>query len=91
MQHATATPPPLRKFNPNVPSAVEQVVARSLQKEPEDRFTSALEMQQVLRSCAKELARKQAPIAAQPSQAYPHQYAPSADGQGQFPTNRGQY
>src|SRR5437870_3338240 len=44
MQHATATPPPLRKFNPNVPSAVEQVVARSLQKEPEDRFTSALEM-----------------------------------------------
>jgi len=91
MQHATATPPPIRKFNPNVPSAVEQLVSRSLQKEPEDRFTSALEMQQVLRSCAKELARKQASIVAQPSHAYPHQYAPNADGPGQFPTNRGQY
>jgi serine/threonine protein kinase len=57
MQHASTNPPPLRQFNATVPPAVEQIVMRTLQKEPEERFQSAAEMQQVLRQCAKELLR----------------------------------
>src|SRR5260370_17384602 len=55
MQHALTYPPPLHQFNANVPPAVEKIVTRALQKEPEDRFLSAAEMQQALRHCAKEL------------------------------------
>jgi serine/threonine protein kinase len=83
MQHATANPPPLRQFNPTIPHAVEQIVIRSLQKEPEDRFTSAAEMQQALRQCARELARgKQVVAAARPVQTSLRNYAPGADGFG---------
>jgi len=57
MQYASTNPPPLRQFNPTVPPAVEQIVMRTLQKEPEERFQSAAEMQQVLRQCAKGLLR----------------------------------
>src|SRR2546421_2353599 len=55
MQHASTYAPSLRQFNPNVPPALEQIVTRALEKEPEDRFLSAAEMQQALRHCAKEL------------------------------------
>lgn len=58
MQHASAEPPVLHQFNPNVPPAVEQIVMRALQKKPKDRFRSAAEMEQALRSCAKELVRR---------------------------------
>jgi serine/threonine protein kinase len=57
MQHASANPPPLRQFNPTIPAALEKFVHRILQKEPEDRFSSAVEMQQALRACARELFR----------------------------------
>src|SRR2546430_10505450 len=57
MQHASTNPPSLRQFNPGVPPAVEQIIMRSLEKEPADRFQSAAEMQQALRQCTKELAR----------------------------------
>ena len=57
MQHASTNPPPLRQFNAAVPPTVEQIVMRTLQKEPEERFQSAAEMQQVLRQCAKGLLR----------------------------------
>jgi serine/threonine protein kinase len=83
MQHATANPPPLRQFNPTIPPAVEQIVIRALQKEPEDRYTSAAEMQQALRFCARELARgKQAVTASRPAQTSLRNYAPGADGYG---------
>src|SRR5881392_4066425 len=55
MQHASTYPPPLHQFNNNVPPALEQIVNKALEKEPEDRFNSAAEMQQALRLCAKEL------------------------------------
>ncbi len=88
MQHASANPPQLRQFSPNIPPAVEQLVLRTLQKEPEDRFNSAAEMQQALRNCAKELTRgKTAPSVAQPAQAYPHGYS---DGTLP-PSGRGNY
>ena len=57
MQHASTNPPPLHQYNPTVPPSVEQIVMRTLQKEPEERFQSAAEMKQALRQCAKELTR----------------------------------
>ncbi len=38
-------PPPLKTVRPDVPAAVEKIVARSLEKRPEDRFPSANEME----------------------------------------------
>jgi serine/threonine-protein kinase len=94
MQHASANPPPLRQFNPTVPHAVEQLVIQCLEKEPEDRFDSAAEMQQALRACAKELLRTQSGASASTSApaptapTYPRQYSPGADGQGYPPSRR---
>jgi serine/threonine protein kinase len=62
MQHASANPPPLRQFNPTVPFILEQFINRVLQKEPKDRFSSAAEMQQALRACARDLFRGNSPI-----------------------------
>src|SRR3989442_4680456 len=56
MQHASGNPPLLRQFNVTVPPAVEQIVQRALEKEPEDRYHSAAEMQQALRYCARGLS-----------------------------------
>ena len=91
MQHASANPPPLRQFSPLVPPVLEQLVNRTLQKEPEDRFNSALEMQQALRACAKELARGKQQTA-QSAQAYSARYSISNDGSGHYPPpGQGQY
>src|SRR5437660_1196430 len=57
MQHASANPPPLRQFNPTIPAVLEHFINQVLQKEPEDRFSSAIEMQQALRACTRELFR----------------------------------
>jgi serine/threonine-protein kinase len=70
MQHASARPPSVRQYYSDIPPTVEQLVFRVLEKEPEDRFNSAVEMQQALRSCARELAR--ASQVARSSQSYPH-------------------
>ncbi len=81
MQHASTNPPPLRQYNPLIPPQLEQLVNQTLQKEPEDRFDSAAEMQVALRNCAKELSRgKQVGVAA--AQAYPAKYSVSQDGSG---------
>ncbi len=61
MQHASTNPPPLRQFNANVPPAAEEIVMRVLEKEPEDRFHSAAEMQEALRQCARELSAQSPP------------------------------
>jgi serine/threonine-protein kinase len=92
MQHASAPPPSLRQFSPLVPPVLEQLVSRTLQKEPEDRFTSALEMQQALRACSKELARSKQQTS-QSAQAYSARYSISNDGSGSHypPSGRGQY
>jgi serine/threonine protein kinase len=66
MQHASTNPPPLHQFNPTIPPLVEQVVMRALEKEPEDRFHSAQELQQALRACLRELLRQGYPAAAVP-------------------------
>lgn len=78
MQHASTNPPPLHQFNANVPPALEQIVMKALEKEPEDRFLSAAEMQQALRYCAKELFVR-ANQATPPPQFVPRNF-PSAGG-----------
>ena len=83
MQHASTNPPMLRKYNPAIPPIVEQLVLRALEKEPEDRFGSAAEMQQALRNCARELARgSQVP---QPAQAFGRSSTAGADSKGPSP------
>ncbi len=84
MQHASTNPPPLRQFNPTLPVVLEQFINQILQKEPEDRFSSAAEMQQALRACARELSRGKSAL---PS--YPPQYQPGGDGQ--LPPSRSPY
>ena len=44
MQHVTQPVPALRDLNPGVPSKVEGVIKRLLEKSPEARFQSASEL-----------------------------------------------
>ena len=78
MQHASTNPPSLRQFNPAVPIVLEQLITRILQKEPEDRFASAAEMQKNLRTCAREIARGKGITQA----TYPQKYQVGSEGQG---------
>src|SRR5712671_6866701 len=85
MQHASTYPPPLHQFNANVPPAVEKIVTRALEKEPEDRFLSAAEMRQALRYCAKELQIQAQANQTTPSpQSAPRNFPLGTGGQGQF-------
>lgn len=84
MQHASTNPPPLRQFSPLVPPALEQLVTRTLQKEPEERFTSAAEMQQALRNCAKEIMSATPGTQQPPIQAALHQ-GQGFHAQGNYP------
>lgn len=57
MQHASTNPPAMQQVNPTVaiPAAVEGMVMKALEKEPEDRFLSAHQMRRALRYCIREL------------------------------------
>ncbi len=89
MQHASATPPSLRHFNPTVPPAVEQLVLRALEKEPSERFRSAAEMQQVLRQCMREitagLINSSYSRGVSPAGQYPNRYPTESNGPGYIP------
>jgi serine/threonine-protein kinase len=93
MQHASTYPPPLRQFNANVPPTLEQIVVKTLAKEPEDRFISAAEMQQALHKCAKDLRQQASSHQTIPSPPVtPRDYSLRAGGQGQFhPPGYGQH
>ena len=85
MQHASTYPPSLHQFNANVPLALEQIVVKALEKEPEDRFLSASEMQQALRQCAKDLRQQASQHQTIPSpQLAQRNYPLGAGSQGQF-------
>ncbi|MCS6816658.1 MAG: protein kinase [Blastocatellia bacterium] len=47
--HLHEQPPSPRRFRPDVPAAVEEVFVRALAKNPEDRFSSAVEMARAFR------------------------------------------
>ncbi|MCA9712168.1 MAG: serine/threonine protein kinase, partial [Myxococcales bacterium] len=49
-QHANKPVPPLRDIDPAIPEAVEQIVLHCLAKTPEQRYGSAIEVQQALES-----------------------------------------
>jgi serine/threonine protein kinase len=102
MQHASTNPPSMQQVNPNVaiPTAVEQIVMKTLEKEPEDRFLSANEMRYALRYCIRTLYRPSPEIApsASVSSASPVQpplapptYPSGAGGQGFYPSGHGQH
>jgi serine/threonine protein kinase len=85
MQHASTYPPSLGQFNANIPPALEQIVVKALEKEPEDRFLSASEMQQALRQCAQDLRQQARQHQTIPSpQLAQRNYPLGAGSQGQF-------
>jgi serine/threonine-protein kinase len=49
--HARDTVRPLRELCPDVPADLEQVILRALEKDPDARFQSAVEMEQALADC----------------------------------------
>ena len=63
---ATATPPPPSSVDQSLPTMLDLIVARALEKEPDARYQSAAEVAADLRTCLKQLAHGQvgAPAAA---------------------------
>jgi serine/threonine protein kinase len=53
MQHANNVPPPPTRYNPRIPRALELVVKKALQKEPERRYTTAESMRKALMESLK--------------------------------------
>jgi serine/threonine-protein kinase len=89
MQHASTNPPAMQQVNPavSIPATVEQIVMKTLEKEPEDRFLSASEMRRALRYCIRELYRPASLAASSLPPVLPSQppltppYSPGAGGQ----------
>ncbi|NHZ72241.1 MAG: protein kinase, partial [Aquificales bacterium] len=54
MKHINDPLPVPHQVDPNIPVALERVVLKSLAKEPDDRFQTAVEMAQSLRQAAEE-------------------------------------
>ncbi|MFK8015555.1 MAG: serine/threonine protein kinase [Gammaproteobacteria bacterium] len=50
-----ATPPPIHTMRDNVPEILEEIVAKSMQKDPADRYTSGKELAGVLTKAFQEL------------------------------------
>jgi serine/threonine protein kinase/Tfp pilus assembly protein PilF len=50
--HCEASPKLLREFNPEIPSAIEDVVLKALAKKPTDRYQSATELARAFRNAA---------------------------------------
>ena len=57
IKHATATPPSLRLYAPEVPVAIEQVVLKALQKNPHDRFPTIIAFAQALEQASNQLSQ----------------------------------
>ncbi len=54
--HLKATPPPLREFNPFIPSQVEAVILRALHKEPAERYQDMLTFARAFRDALEDAA-----------------------------------
>ncbi|WP_322512853.1 Stk1 family PASTA domain-containing Ser/Thr kinase [Chloroflexus sp.] len=50
MKHISEPPPPPRRYNPQIPAALEAIILRALAKDPAQRQRSALELAEELRS-----------------------------------------
>jgi serine/threonine protein kinase len=49
IRHLTETPPPVEDFRPDVPAGVSAILRRLLEKKPEQRYRTPLELAQALR------------------------------------------
>ena len=58
--------PPVKTARPDAPEEIERILARALEKKPEDRYPSAVEMRDDLATCQ---ARRLAPVSQAPSKA----------------------
>ncbi len=56
LQHISAEPKPMSELKPDVPKSMELIVTKAMQKRPEDRYQSALEMAQNLHRALHEPA-----------------------------------
>jgi tRNA A-37 threonylcarbamoyl transferase component Bud32 len=54
-QHAYEAPPPLSSLSPELPPAVIAIVERLMAKRPDDRYNTALETLEAVRTCRKGL------------------------------------
>ncbi len=54
--HLKATPPPLGEFNPLIPSQVEAVILRALNKEPAERYPDMLAFARAFRDAVEDAA-----------------------------------
>ncbi len=50
MQHVTQSPQPPSAHNPSVPDELDSIVLRCLEKSPQDRYSSALDLRSHLMS-----------------------------------------
>jgi len=55
MKHASEPLPAPTTINPNIPQEISKVLVRALEKRPEDRYTSALELSQAFDSALQEV------------------------------------
>jgi serine/threonine-protein kinase len=62
IQHVSSKPPPIRRHNPNVSPALEQLVMRALAKNPADRPQTAKEFARLLRAQEESEVRDTAPL-----------------------------
>jgi serine/threonine-protein kinase len=61
LQHVSSKPPPIRRHNPNVSPALEQLILRALAKNPNDRPATAREFASLLRTQEESEVRITAP------------------------------
>ena len=64
IQHVSSKPPPIRRHNPNVSPALEQLIMRALAKNPADRPTTAKEFARLLRAQEESEVRDTTPLPA---------------------------
>jgi len=57
IKHATAMPPSLRLYAPEVPIAIEQVVFKALQKNPHDRFPTIVAFAHALEQASNQFSQ----------------------------------
>jgi serine/threonine-protein kinase len=64
LQHVGSKPPPIRRHNPGVSTALEQLVMRALAKNPSERPATAKEFGQLLRAQEETEVRDTSPTSA---------------------------
>ena len=55
--HVNDEPPRLRSLRPDLPTQLDDVLARALAKQSDDRYASALEMANALEAAAQTISR----------------------------------